>query len=70
MIMTVVSARLNERKDRLVIIDQTLIPNEEKWLELDRIEDVWEAIKKLRVRGAPTIRIAAAFGLYVCSLKS
>ncbi len=70
MTMTVVPARLNEAKDKLVIIDQTLLPNEEKWLELDKAEDIWEAIKKLRVRGAPAIGIAAAFGLYVCSLKS
>ena len=53
MTMTVVPARLNEAKDKLVIIDQTLLPNEEKWLELDKAEDIWEAIKKLRVRGAP-----------------
>lgn len=70
MMMTVVPAGLNETKDRLIIIDQTLLPNEEKWLELDKAEDIWEAIKKLRVRGAPAIGIAAAFGLYVCSLKS
>lgn len=68
--MTVVPARLNETKDKLVLIDQTLLPNEEKFLELDKAEDIWEAIKKLRVRGAPAIGIAAAFGLYVCSLKS
>ncbi|WP_230867035.1 S-methyl-5-thioribose-1-phosphate isomerase [Iocasia frigidifontis] len=70
MIMTVVPATLNDTKDKLVLIDQTLLPNEEKFLELDQVEDIWEAIKKLRVRGAPAIGIAAAFGLYVCSLKS
>jgi len=68
--MTVVPAKLNENKDKLVIIDQTLLPTEEKFLELDQAEDIWEAIKKLRVRGAPAIGIAAGFGLYVCSLKS
>jgi len=70
MMMTVVPARLNETKDKLVLIDQTLLPNEERFLELDKAEDIWEAIKKLRVRGAPAIGIAAAFGLYVCTLKS
>ncbi|HBT18172.1 MAG TPA: S-methyl-5-thioribose-1-phosphate isomerase, partial [Firmicutes bacterium] len=68
--MTVIPAKLNETKDKLILIDQTLLPNEEKFLELDRAEDIWEAIKKLRVRGAPAIGIAAAFGLYVCSRKS
>lgn len=68
--MTVVPAKLNEAKDKLVLIDQTLLPNEEIFLELDKVEDIWEAIKKLRVRGAPAIGIAAAFGLYVCVAKS
>ena len=70
MVMSVIPARLNEAKNKLVLIDQTLLPNEEKFLELDKAEDIWEAIKKLRVRGAPAIGIAAAFGLYVCTLKS
>ncbi|MFP4697709.1 MAG: S-methyl-5-thioribose-1-phosphate isomerase [Eubacteriales bacterium] len=68
--MTVVPARLNDTKDKLILIDQTLLPTEEKFLELDTKEDIWEAIKKLRVRGAPAIGVAAAFGLYVCALKS
>ncbi len=67
--MTVVPAKLNEEKDKLVLIDQTLLPEEEKFLELDKPEEIWEAIKKLRVRGAPAIGIAAAFGLYVSTLK-
>jgi|OM-RGC.v1.004090628 methylthioribose-1-phosphate isomerase len=69
-VMTVVPVKLNELKNKLVIIDQTLLPNEEKFLELDNPEEIWEAIKKLRVRGAPAIGIAAAFGLYVSTLKS
>lgn len=67
---TIVPALLNDAKDKLVILDQTLLPVEEKFLELDRREDIWEAIKKLRVRGAPAIGIAAAFGMYVCANKS
>lgn len=66
---TIIPAFLNESKDKLVLIDQTLIPNEEKYLELDKREDIWEAIKKLRVRGAPAIGIAAGFGIYVCANK-
>jgi methylthioribose-1-phosphate isomerase len=68
--MTVVPARLNETKDKLILIDQTLLPTEEKFLELNNAEDIWEAIKKLRVRGAPAIGVAAGFGLYVCAKKS
>lgn len=47
------------------IIDQTLLPNEVKFLSLDKAEDIFEAIASLRVRGAPAIGIAAGFGMYV-----
>lgn len=67
---TIVPALLNETKDKMIILDQTLLPVETKFLELDNVEDVWEAIKKLRVRGAPAIGIAAAFGIYVSMLQS
>lgn len=70
MTITVIPARLNDKKDKLVILDQTLLPVEEKFLELECAEDIFEAIKKLRVRGAPAIGIAAAFGIYVCTRKS
>lgn len=49
------------------ILDQTLLPNEEKWIELKTKEDFFEAIQKLRVRGAPAIGICAAFAMAVLS---
>ena len=45
------------------LIDQTLLPGELKVLRLDSAEGMWEAIRALRIRGAPAIGIAAAFGL-------
>ncbi len=45
------------------LIDQTLLPDEVRYLELTTAEAMWEAIKVLRVRGAPAIGIAAAYGL-------
>ncbi len=45
------------------IIDQTLLPGEIKRINLNTKEEIWEAIKKLRVRGAPAIGVAAAFGI-------
>ncbi len=45
------------------LIDQTLLPVEFKYIECRTTEQVWEAIKVLRVRGAPAIGIAAAMGL-------
>ena len=45
------------------ILDQTLLPNEERYRELDSVDGVAEAIRMLRVRGAPLIGIAAAMGV-------
>jgi methylthioribose-1-phosphate isomerase len=45
------------------ILDQTLLPAEERYLDLESVEAVAEAIRALRVRGAPLIGIAAAMGL-------
>jgi methylthioribose-1-phosphate isomerase len=47
----------------LVMIDQTLLPVECVEMECRDAETVWEAIKMLRVRGAPAIGIAAAYGV-------
>jgi len=46
----------------LEMIDQTLLPAEFARIECRDVETVWEAIKMLRVRGAPAIGIAAAYG--------
>ncbi|MDE6658878.1 MAG: S-methyl-5-thioribose-1-phosphate isomerase, partial [Eubacterium sp.] len=49
--------------ERLFILDQTLLPNEEKYIEMKSIEDCWDAIKLLQVRGAPAIGIFAGYSL-------
>lgn len=48
-----------------MVLDQTLLPSQERWVSLRTSDEVVEAIKKLRVRGAPLIGIAAAMGLQV-----
>jgi len=45
------------------LLDQTLLPGEEQYLELETVDAVAEAIASLRVRGAPLIGIAAAMGM-------
>ncbi|HAK47204.1 MAG TPA: S-methyl-5-thioribose-1-phosphate isomerase [Spirochaeta sp.] len=47
----------------LTIIDQTRLPVEVVYEEQESIEQVWDSIKKLKVRGAPAIGIAGAYGL-------
>lgn len=55
---------------RVRLIDQTLLPNEFKQIYCDDVESVWEAIKSLRVRGAPAIGIAGALGAVLGVWKS
>jgi methylthioribose-1-phosphate isomerase len=55
---------------RMEIIDQTLLPTEVRIIQCRTVEQVWEAIKALRVRGAPAIGIAAAMGLVVAVQSS
>ena len=49
----------------LRILDQTKLPHEEFYMDLKSAEDVWGAIRNLRVRGAPALGVAAAYGLYL-----
>ncbi len=50
---------------QLRLIDQTKLPTEITFITCGDVETVWEAIKMLRVRGAPAIGIAAAYGIIV-----
>lgn len=48
---------------KLRLIEQTLLPEKLEYIELDNTEDIFDAIKRLAVRGAPAIGCAAALGL-------
>lgn len=52
---------------KLYLLDQTLLPGKEEYIEIQNKEDLWDAIYKLKVRGAPAIGVAAAYGVYVCT---
>ncbi|QDT39224.1 S-methyl-5-thioribose-1-phosphate isomerase [Stratiformator vulcanicus] len=47
----------------LRLIDQTKLPETEEYIECSTVDEVWDAIKKLKVRGAPAIGVAAAYGV-------
>src|SRR5688500_7413746 len=47
----------------LELLDQTRLPAEERWIRCRRPEEVAHAIRRLSVRGAPAIGVAAAYGL-------
>lgn len=59
------SVVLEDETGSLMILDQTLLPNERRFIKLKTTEEIFEAIKLLRVRGAPAIGIAAAYGAYL-----
>ena len=52
------------------LIDQTLLPHKEKEIVCETLESLWEAIKKLRVRGAPAIGVSAAYGAVLAAKLS
>ncbi|MEW6200890.1 MAG: S-methyl-5-thioribose-1-phosphate isomerase [bacterium] len=45
------------------MIDQTLLPYREKYIVIRRVDDLTEAIRVMRIRGAPAIGVAAAMGM-------
>ncbi len=55
--------RFDERERALFLLDQRLLPAEERWIICRRPEEVAEAIRDMVVRGAPAIGIAAAWGV-------
>lgn len=66
----VITVRMKQDRSRLNIIDQTLLPGAVKRIDLTTKEEIWEAIKKLRVRGAPAIGVSAAFGIALLAARS
>lgn len=57
-------------KNCLNLLDQTELPAEERYIQLNSTDQVIEAIKKLVVRGAPAIGIAGAYGSVVAALEA
>lgn len=51
------------QKDKVKLIDQTLLPLKLKYIYAADMMTMWQAIKTLQVRGAPAIGVAAAFGV-------
>ncbi len=55
--------------EHLFLLDQRLLPAEEKWLECSSAQDVADAIRTMVVRGAPAIGVSAAFGMAMASRR-
>lgn len=52
-------------ENNLILLDQTLLPNKVVYEPFTSAEGVWDAIRVMKVRGAPAIGVAAAYGLYL-----
>jgi len=61
--------RLSSDGTAVVILDQSLLPNEETYITLNDPEGCWEAIHSLRVRGAPAIGIFAGYAMFVLAQR-
>ncbi len=68
-ILNVETVAIDKERKLVKIIDQTLLPNEIKILELSNGEEMWHAINILQVRGAPAIGVFAAFAIYLLADK-
>jgi len=58
------------KNNKVIMIDQTKLPNELVFVEYDSYNQVADAIKNLVVRGAPAIGVSGAFGLALAALES
>ena len=58
------------KRGRLKLIDQTRLPGKLVYVWCDTVEEVWDAIKRLKVRGAPAIGVAAGYGIVVALKRS
>lgn len=59
------NVKLSEDKKAVILIDQTKLPNSLEYVTIQTAEELFDAIFLLKVRGAPAIGIAAAYGIYV-----
>ena len=53
----------NKKNNEIKILDQRQLPEKEIYMTLKNVEDVYQAIKNMNVRGAPLIGVAAAYGV-------
>jgi methylthioribose-1-phosphate isomerase len=56
---------IGDRSGFVRLLDQTLLPTQVQYRDCRTVQDVWEAIRALRVRGAPAIGVAAAMGVVI-----
>jgi S-methyl-5-thioribose-1-phosphate isomerase len=58
---------LKWKKNTLVLLDQTKIPREVAYVECKTVQDIYDAIQTMIVRGAPAIGVSAAYGMVIAA---
>jgi methylthioribose-1-phosphate isomerase len=53
------------KNNKIRIIDQTKLPHKLTYINIDRLDKLWQAIKTMQVRGAPALGAAAGLGMYL-----
>ncbi|MDD5108133.1 MAG: S-methyl-5-thioribose-1-phosphate isomerase [Candidatus Omnitrophica bacterium] len=53
------------KNNKIRLIDQTKLPLELVYIDIDNLKSLWSAIKELKVRGAPALGAAAGLGMYL-----
>ena len=66
-ILSMETVDLDDNDNCVIIIDQTRLPGTTELIRLYTAQEIWDAIYLLKVRGAPAIGVAAAFGIYILS---
>lgn len=61
------TVRLGDDGESIVIIDQTKLPGSLELISLRQLDEIYEAIRTLQVRGAPAIGVTAAYGIYIAA---
>ena len=53
------------KKNKVKIIDQTLLPGKMKFIYCNSAGSIWKIIRTMKIRGAPALGVAAAYGVYL-----
>jgi methylthioribose-1-phosphate isomerase len=61
--------RYDRENEALYIIDQTLLPNQEREIRTETPEEMYDAIKRLKIRGAPALGIYAGYCMYALARR-
>jgi len=57
-------------KNRIRILDQSKLPLEECYVDLNDYQDVIQAIKQMKIRGAPAIGVVGAYGIALTAVRA